>query len=99
METLNATIVRTEVKTSLLLQMNDGASLEIELTEDNPIEVKSVFNKLIFYLKKGEFNFELKEEKEDLYFHICSEYIAQLNAEMVSIYSELVDYKLIGVFK
>jgi hypothetical protein len=95
METLNATIERTEVKTSLILRMRDGVPLEIELTEDKPIEVKAVFNKLISYLKKGECNFELEDDKEDLYFHICSEYIEQLNAELSSIYRELDDYELL----
>jgi hypothetical protein len=99
MEKLSATIERTEVKTSLKLRMKDGVQLEIELTEDKPIEVKAVFNKLISYLKKGEFNFELEDEKEDLYFHLCSEYIEQLNAELLSIYRELDDYELLDLQK
>ena len=95
METLRATITRTDAKTSLVMNMSDGVQLGIELTEDKPIEVKAVFNRLISYLKKGEFKFELDDDKEDLYFHICSEYIGQLNAELSSIYSELEDYDLL----
>ncbi len=95
METLKASIARTEAKTSLLLHMSDGIALEIELTEDKPIEVKAVFNKIISYLKKGKFNFEVEDDKEDLYLHVCTEYIEQLNAELTSIYSELEDYELL----
>ena len=95
METLNATIERTEEKTSLVLKMIDGVNLEIELTEDKPIEVKAIFNKLIAYLKKGEFNFDIVDDKEDLYFNLCFEYIQQLNAELSSIYRELLDYDLL----
>lgn len=95
METLKASINRKEEKTSLILWINDPDNLEIELTEDKPNEVKSVFNKLIALLKKGLFEFELEDDKEDLYFHISSEYLGQLNTELASIYQELSDYKLL----
>lgn len=95
METHKAKITRTEEKTSLILQIEAGSELEIELTEDKPNEVKSVFNKLISYLKKGPFNIELEDDKEDLYFHICSEYIDQLNSELSSIHQELKDFDLL----
>lgn len=95
MEIHKAVITRTEEKTSLTLQVEEGDRLEIELTEDKPNAVKNVFNKLISYLKKGPFNLELEDDKEDLYFHICSEYIEQLNAELTSVYQELVDYELL----
>ena len=95
METLKAKINREEEKTSLLLQITETEELEIELTEDKPNDVKSVFNKLISLLKKGAFEFELEDDKEDLYFHISSEYIRQLNTEMASIYQELSDYELL----
>ena len=71
--------------------------LAINLTEDKPIEVKSTFNKLLLELKKGEFKFELDDDKEDLFFHISTEYISQLNAELSSIYKELEDYDLLKV--
>lgn len=94
METHRATIDRQEDKTSLVLHINNE-QFEIELTEDKPNEVKSVFNNLIASLKKGSFEFELEDEKEDLYFHICTEYIGQLNTELSSIYQELEDYELL----
>lgn len=95
METHKATINRAENKTSLVLHIEEGVELEIELTEDKPNEVKSVFNKLISFLKKNPFEFELEDDKEDLYFHICTEYISQLNAELSSIHQELEDYELL----
>lgn len=96
METHKATINRTDTKTSLVLSIGTNV-LEINLTEDKPIEVKSVFNKLLLELKKGEFEFELDDDKEDLFFHISTEYISQLNAEISSIYKELEDYDLVEV--
>lgn len=95
MGTLKASINREEEKTSLILQITEIEELEIELTEDKPNDVKSVFNKLISLLKKGLFEFELEDDKEDLYFHISSEYLGQLNTELASIYQELADYKLL----
>jgi len=94
MEIHKATINRQDEKASLILNINEE-NLEIELTEDKPNEVKSVFNKTITFLKKGSFQFELEDEKEDLYYHICTEYIGQLNTELSSIYQELEDYELL----
>jgi hypothetical protein len=94
MEIHKATINRQDEKASLILNINEE-NLEIELTEDKPNEVKNVFNNLIAFLKKGSFQFELEDDKEDLYFHICTEYIGQLNTELSSIYQELEDYELL----
>lgn len=94
MEMHKATINRLDDKTSLVLHINQE-QFEIELTEDKPNEVKSVFNKLIAILKKGQFEFELEDDKEDLYFHICTEYVGQLNTELSSIHQELEDYELL----
>lgn len=94
METHKATINRLDNKTSLVLHIQEK-QLEIELTEDKPNEVKNVFNNLIAFLKKGNFKFELEDKKEDLYFHICIEYIGQLNTELSSIHQELKDYNLL----
>lgn len=94
METHNATIERKELSATLRLALGDTV-LDIVLTEDRPNDVKSVFNKLLEQLKKGEFEFNLTDDKEDLYHHICKEYIIQLNAELKSTYSELQDNGLI----
>jgi hypothetical protein len=94
METHKAKIDRGENSATLKLAL--GASeLEIVLTEDKPNDVKSVFNKLLVQLKNGEFDFILEDEKEDLYYHICKEYITQLNAELKSTYNELQDNGLL----
>jgi len=93
MEIHKAQIAREEEKAILKLVVGEK-NLEIVLTEDKPNEVKSVFNSLLSELKKGEFNFELEDSNQDLYFHISSEYITQLNSELSSIYKELTDYDL-----
>ena len=94
METHNATIERKESGATLKLALSDNV-LDIVLTEDKPNDVKNVFNKLLERLKNGEFEFNLTDEKEDLYFHICKEYITQLNAELKSTYNELKDNGLV----
>jgi hypothetical protein len=53
--------------------------------------MKKVFS--LFY--NGQFSFSLEDEKEDLYHHICKEYITQLNTELNSIYQELSDNGLL----
>lgn len=90
----NATIDRKDNSTTLKLALGDNV-LEIVLTDDKPNEVKNVFNKLLEQLKSGEFEFNLTDEKEDLFFHICKEYITQLNAEIKNTYKELVANDLI----
>jgi len=94
METHNATIERKDNNAILKLALGETA-LDIVLTEDKPNDVKTVFNKLLKQLKNGEFSFNLTDEKEDLYFHICKEYITQLNAELKSTYKELQDNGLL----
>ncbi len=96
METKKAFIKREETKTSLVFSIGNK-TLEINLTEDKPIEVKNVFNELLLELKKGEFQFELDDDEGDLFFHISTEYISQLNAELSSIYKELEDYELLEI--
>lgn len=95
MATHNATIERKDNNSATLKLTLGETELSIVLTEDNPNEVKNVFNKLLEHLKNGEFDFNLTDEKEDLYFHICKEYITQLNAELKSTYKELQDNGLL----
>ena len=95
MVTHSAKIDRKESSATLKLMLGDDV-LDIVLTEDKPNDVKNVFNKLLETLKTNEFEFNLIDDgKEDLYFHICKEYIAQLNAELKSTYNELRDNDLI----
>lgn len=98
METHNATIERAEKSATLKLAINETV-LGIVLTEDKPNNVKAVFNTLLEHLKNGEFDFKLSDEKEDLYFHICEEYIKQLNSELKSTYKELQDNGLLEIEK
>lgn len=94
MEPNKATIKRQQDSTSLVLHI-DGQEFVIVLTDDNPNNIKSVFNSLLKQLKKGLFEFELSDENEDLYHDICTEYLAQLNSELKNIYQELKDYGLL----
>ena len=94
MVTKTATIKRQTDQSKLVLQGHFG-SFEIILTEDNPNNVKGVFNSILKDLKKGLIQFELTDDKEDMYHHICREYIKQLNAEMMVIYEELKKYELV----
>lgn len=96
MATHNATIDQKENSSATLKLALDKEELNITLTEDNPNEVKAVFNKLLLQLKNGEIEFILSDTKDDLYFHICKEYITQLNAELKSVYAELKDNGLIN---
>jgi len=96
MATHNATIDRKDIGSATLKLALGTEELNIVLTEDNPNEVKSVFNKLLLHLKNGEIDFNLTDEKDDLYFHICKEYITQLNAELKSTYTELKDNGLLN---
>ena len=94
METHKAKIERKNDSAVLKLVLN-LTELDIVLTEDKPNDVKNVFNKLLEQLKSGVFSFSLEDEKEDLYYHICKEYITQLNTELNSIYLELNAYGLL----
>jgi len=96
METKRATIKREETNTYLVLEIGE-APLQIILTDDNPNNVKMVFNSLLKELKKGATEFNLADETQDLYHNICSEYLVQLNSELGTIYEELVDYELVEV--
>lgn len=93
METKKATIKRQEQQTFLVLEGHDS-TFEIVLTEDNPNNVKNVFNNLLKDLKKGLFKFELEDDKQDMFHHICEEYLKQLNTEIGTIYSELEEFEL-----
>lgn len=90
----NAALERKDDAVNLILSTGTN-NYCICLTDDNPSEVKNVFNDLIIELKKGKFSFSLLEETQDLYFHICNEYIKQLNAEIADVFSQLKKYDLV----
>jgi len=93
METKKAKIKREESSTYLVLEVGENP-IQIILTDDNPNNVKSAFNLILKELKKGLLQFELDDLTLDLYNNISSEYLKQLNAEMKTIYREIVDYEL-----
>jgi len=94
METKKATIRREEKNTYLVLAGIDQ-SYEIVLTDDNPNNIKSVFNNLLKDLKRGLFIYKLDDKNGDLYSHVCEEYIRQLNVELKAVFDELNDYALL----
>lgn len=99
MATHNATIDRVDNNQATLKLSLGVDTLNIVLTDDNPNEVKSLFNRLLIHLKNGEIEFILNDDKEDLFYHICNEYIRQLNAELKSTYNELRDNGLLNKTK
>lgn len=93
METKKATIQRGENDTLLVLELGDG-QVQINLTDDNPNNVKEAFNSILKGLKKGQLEFQLEDETPDLFNNICVEYLKQLNAEIKAIFKELEEYEL-----
>ena len=94
METKKAIIKREEPNSYLVLEVGENP-IQITLTDDNPNNVKSAFNLILRELKRGLFEFKLDDETSDLFNSICSEYISQLNAEIIIIYRELEEFELI----
>ena len=89
-----AKIERGDECSYLKLNVNNQ-EFKIILTEDNPNNVKSVFNSLLKELKKGVFQFELQDDKQDLFYHISREYLSQLNKDLIAVHKELSDFKLV----
>lgn len=94
MQKCNAAIERNEERVNLILTTRLSKQ-KICLTDDNPNEIKEVFNNLILELKNGKFTFNLSDETHDLFYQICNEYINQLNGEIADVYSQLKKYNLI----
>jgi hypothetical protein len=94
----NATIERDKEKANLVLTIGTQ-KYYIALTDDNPADVKKVFNNLIVELKKGKFSFTLVDETQDLFFFICEEYIKQLNGEIADVYSQLKKNELVSTIE
>lgn len=94
METYNATVINEDDDWFLVLSV-DSDDMRIPLTRDEPLVIKTVFNKLILNLKEKEFQFMAKIDGKDLFSQIAKEYIEQLNLELKSVYKELSDYDLV----
>ncbi len=94
METIRATVQNVEEKFFIKIEA-ENHEIRIPMSEDNPNEVKSAFNKLIARIKDGIFRIELEEIGEDLFSQVGKEYIAQLNREIHEVSGEMVEYGLI----
>lgn len=94
METLKATVESLEGK--YFIKIKSGVEeINIPMSEDKPIEVKSAFNKIITRIKVGEFEIKLDEVGEDLFSQVASEYLTQLNREIQEVRTEMKQYGLV----
>ena len=76
-------------KYALEIQLGDEVAV-IPLSQDQPNEVKSAFNKLVVQLKTGLFRVELQEPGEELFSQVSREYLKQLNSELKEVFGEMV---------
>ena len=95
-EVLEAVIRVDEDKYTLEIQLGDDVAI-IPLSQDQPNEVKSAFNRLIVRLKSGLFRIELQEPGEDLFSQVSKEYLKQLNSELEEVFGEMVSEGLSDV--
>lgn len=95
METIKATVVQVDEKHFIKIE-DEEHTIRIPISEDNPNEVKSVFNRLIARIKEGEFQIELAEVGEDLFSQVANEYITQLNREIQEVHGEMEQYGLVA---
>ena len=94
METIEAEVVVREEKH--YIQINATPSIAIPISDDNANTVKSAFNLLIQRLTKGPFEIALKDADKDLFYHVASEYLQQLNNELRDVYEEMTQYGFVG---
>lgn len=90
METIEAELV--SVGEEYFIQINDEPTISIPISKDDAIVVKSAFNALVRRLKVSPFKIVLKEADKDLFYHVATEYISQLNGELVEVYEEMKKY-------
>ncbi len=93
MEKINAEVTERDDKHFLTLFI-DNSEISIQLTGDNPNEIKSAFNHIITRLKTGIFQVELDSLNEDLFSQIAKEYISQLNTDISDVYKEMQELGL-----
>jgi hypothetical protein len=90
METIEAELI--SVGEEYFIQINDAPNILIPVSKDDANVVKSAFNALISRLKVRPFQIVLKEVEKDLFFHVATEYINQLNGELLEVYEEMKQY-------
>ncbi len=89
-ETIEAELVSTGEE--YFIKINAKPEISIPISEDNANAVKSAFNALIRRLKSGLFEVNLKEAEKDLFYHVATEYLSQLNGELAEVYEEMEQY-------
>ncbi len=94
METVKANVEILDDKYFIKIE-NGDKKVRIPMSEDKPNEVKSAFNKIITWLKNGEFQITLEEVGDDLFSQVANEYITQLNREIKEVYGEMKQYGLV----
>lgn len=95
MVTIKATVVQVDEKNFIKIEDEEHA-ITIPMSEDQPNEVKSAFNRLIARIKGGEFQIELAEVGEDLFSQVAKEYIMQLNREIQEVQGEMKQNGLVA---
>lgn len=94
MVTLDAVVECVEEKYFLKISVEQGP-VTIPLSDDNPNEVKSAFNKLIQRIRIGEFTIKLEKVGEDLFSMVANEYLTQLNREIQEVRRQMKEYDLV----
>ena len=94
METLEAKVECIDDKYFIKIYVEESP-VAIPLSDDNPSEVKSAFNKLIQRIRIGEFNIKLDKVGDDLFSMVANEYLTQLNREIQEIYSQMKAHALV----
>ncbi len=94
MEIIKASVEQLDDQYFIKIGSDDNA-IKIPMSEDKPKEVKSAFNKLIVRMKGGVFQIEMDEAEDDLFSQVASEYIMQLNKEILGVHGEMVQYALV----
>lgn len=93
MERFNAVVICENDKHFIQI-IAKSEQINIPLSDDDPEQIKSAFNKLILLIKKGLFEIELTNQEDNLFWHVAHEYIVQLNTEISDIHTEMNTFNL-----
>ena len=96
METINASVEKIEEKYFIKVEIG-AEGIRIPMSEDQPNDVKSAFNKIITRMKDGVFQIALVETGEELFSQVALEYITQLNREISAVHGEMQQYGLVKI--
>lgn len=96
MVTLEALVECIDEKYFIKINVEDKP-VAIPLSDDNPSEVKSAFNKLIQRIQIGEFTIKLDKVGDDLFSMVANEYLTQLNREIQEIHSQMKAHNLMKI--